>query len=468
MPTAVIVDVSASMLRPADPSDPSTTRQDVAQRGILHLLHHLEQHHEFEPVCILSMSSTCRELVPFGRKPSANKQAHKELRTSLYAMEAEDTACVSQALKQACKLLEERYGAVGGCQVVLVVDGGPSLSETNELEMVIPHLPRSVIFHIIAMGSEEELQYCEPYKTLAQASKGSFRDVVLPKDIGFYKRAFANLASSFYQPYRGSLLCGHLEAPIQLYPDPYLALNLSEHQGGAADESRAATTQAAIALRGCIPRDMLVADRADLQANFFKIPVASRHVVIPDKLVADAAAATAAAPALGSAAGSKQPLLPSALMNGLKDAGLVAVCHLDSSLADAAAAASLDGGQRGQEGGSRHKRARGDAGRVGQRAFGGGDCCFLVPLLMPTAAPATGADAGAGSAGDVLQLVVVIPRVGLDTGAPPLHKLVTTKFKDIPALGLGLGQAGSEADAHEGKEKKAKVVHMSKLRGLSA
>ena len=65
MPTAVIVDVSASMLRPADPSDPSTTRQDVAQRGILHLLHHIEQWHEFEPVCMISMSSSCQ--VPLGR-----------------------------------------------------------------------------------------------------------------------------------------------------------------------------------------------------------------------------------------------------------------------------------------------------------------------------------------------------------------------------------------------------------------
>ena len=54
------MDVSASILRPADPSDPTTTRQDVAQRGILHLLQHLEKWHEFEPICMVSMSSTCQ------------------------------------------------------------------------------------------------------------------------------------------------------------------------------------------------------------------------------------------------------------------------------------------------------------------------------------------------------------------------------------------------------------------------
>jgi len=64
MPTVVVMDVSASMLRLADPAEPSTTRQDVAQRGILHLLQYLEQWHEFEPVCMVSMSSSCQVRAP--------------------------------------------------------------------------------------------------------------------------------------------------------------------------------------------------------------------------------------------------------------------------------------------------------------------------------------------------------------------------------------------------------------------
>jgi len=277
-----------------DISDPSTTRQDVAQRGILHLLNHLEQWHEFEPVCMMSMSSSCQILVPFGKKASAN---HKELRTSLYGMDAEDTANVSQALRTACNVLQDNYSRnAQGCQVVLVVDGGPGLSEMKRLQRTIPTLSRAVIFHTIAMGSEEELQRCELYKTLAQGSNGSFRDVRLPKDITTYKRAFADLAHAFYQPLRAGLHCGHLQTPIQLYPDPNLGVNLSEHQGGVWGVGRdgersedaagggGGRVPAVLALRGCIPRELLLVDLPDapLVPSFFKIAVASRHIVVPD------------------------------------------------------------------------------------------------------------------------------------------------------------------------------------------
>jgi hypothetical protein len=86
------------------------------------------------------------------------------------------TPLMPQALEIACQQLEENYGAaVSGCQVVLVVDGGPSFLELRELERVIPHLPRSVVFHTVAMGSEAELQHCDIYKTLAQASRVRIR-----------------------------------------------------------------------------------------------------------------------------------------------------------------------------------------------------------------------------------------------------------------------------------------------------
>ena len=86
MPTVVVMDVSASMLRPADPTDPSTTRQDVAQRGILHLLHHIEQWHEFETVCMISMSSSCQ--VPVRTPARARPRAHAHARTPMRLTDA--------------------------------------------------------------------------------------------------------------------------------------------------------------------------------------------------------------------------------------------------------------------------------------------------------------------------------------------------------------------------------------------
>ena len=72
---------------------------------------------------------------------------------------------------------DHHYGKdAQGCQVVVVVDGGPSVSEVLALERVLPRLSRSVVMHFVAMGDEEELMHCDLYKTLAQTSQGSYRD----------------------------------------------------------------------------------------------------------------------------------------------------------------------------------------------------------------------------------------------------------------------------------------------------
>lgn len=202
MPTVVVLDVSASLLRPADLVDRETTRQDVAQRGaycfsekielrlnvffcvrlttvccpgVLHFLQWLERWQKFEPICLVTMSSTCRILVPF-------ETDHKTLRTALYDIALEDTASVTSGLSAACSLLQEQFGTdAAGCQVVLVVDGAPSFTEAEQLETIIPLLPRAVVFHILAMGTESEIAHCDIYKTLTSRSKGSFTHVRIPQ-----------------------------------------------------------------------------------------------------------------------------------------------------------------------------------------------------------------------------------------------------------------------------------------------
>lgn len=216
---------------------------------------------------------------------------------------------------------------------------------------------------------------------------------------GSYKRVFADLATSFFHPYRGTLHCGHLHTPIQLYPDPYLSHDLGNHQAGVgaggggggsvgdkhAGESRSPPLPSLVALRGCIPRDLLVSDRSNepLLPSFFKVPVASRHVLLPDSRKGEGG---------GVAAGARKDealtALPNTLMQALKEAGLVGVCHLirASDKGDSGA-----GGVREGRVGGRLKRGRAeqDSGALAQFGVSGG-CCFLVPMLMP----------GMGSGGD--------------------------------------------------------------------
>ena len=111
MPTIILLDVSASLLRPADPLDPSTTRQDIAQRGILQFLQWLEKWQELEPVSLITFSETCQILVPFTTN-------HAELRRALYDVSVQTTGRVGNALESACQIMEEQCGRrAPGCQV---------------------------------------------------------------------------------------------------------------------------------------------------------------------------------------------------------------------------------------------------------------------------------------------------------------------------------------------------------------
>ncbi len=112
MPTIILLDASASLLRPADAADPSTTRQDVVQRGVLHFLQCLEKMHEFEPIALLTYSTSCRVVVPFTTN-------HAELRKALYEVTVQSAGRVMNALETACQYMEDQCGRrASGCQVV--------------------------------------------------------------------------------------------------------------------------------------------------------------------------------------------------------------------------------------------------------------------------------------------------------------------------------------------------------------
>ena len=114
----------------------------------------------------MTMSSSCKVLVPFEDDPRTD---HKKLRTALYDIELEDTANVTEAMKAACSLLREKFSVSAvGCQVVIVVDGAPSFAELRQLRDIVNHLPKYIVFHIIAMGSDDELHRCSIYQTLAE------------------------------------------------------------------------------------------------------------------------------------------------------------------------------------------------------------------------------------------------------------------------------------------------------------
>ncbi|EKX51573.1 hypothetical protein GUITHDRAFT_102836 [Guillardia theta CCMP2712] len=254
------------------------------------------------------MSSSCKVLVPFEDDPRTD---HKKLRTALYDIELEDTANVTEAMKSACSLLREKFSVSAvGCQVVIVVDGAPSFAELRQLRDIVNHLPKSIVFHIIAMGSDDELHRCSIYQTLAERSRGLF-------DTGGYKNAFTMLAKRFFQPYQGMIVCGHFQTSITLYPDPNLAVDSSSHgMTGSRDVPNAPSSGPVppfIAIRGFIQKSVLVTEVKSDYAQF-KFPISSKHIVFPD---------------LRSNATPQQNCsFLYFLLNSLLADELVAVCHL--------------------------------------------------------------------------------------------------------------------------------------------
>lgn len=397
MPTVVVIDVSASLLRPADPSDPNTTRQDVAQRGILHLLQWLERWQELEPICLVTMGSESRVLVPF-------ETDHKKLRMALYDIAIEDGASISNGLLTACGLLHEHFGvSAEGCQVVMVVDGGPCFTELPALDALLPSLPRSMVFHALMLGTEAEVKRGSPfYQSLAARLRGSFTPILLPQDTGAYKRGFSGLAARFYHPYSASLVCGHMQCALMLYPDPNLGRDVPPaemHPAVAAEtvgggEGLGGT--AMVAIRGFIPKEAFVHVVGGVEVPM--IPVERKHVILPD-----ARGGGAEGESFAGAAGGETGAFLNLLLQALTTEEAVAVCHLRSGPASAA------GGEGGAAGG-------------GAGADLDDTACFIMP------------GSGGGKADKGQHLVLLVPRLAGETGAARLHLLASTPVFDIPAL----------------------------------
>ena len=170
----------------------------------MHLLQWMETWQENEPISLMTFSSSCRVLRPFGT-------SHSELRKALYEVlaphcrpsqrppgmppaqppsrhdgsavspafaaptryskpllpippnvplqiESEDGARVSQAVRAASSYLQDHCGLdAPGCQIVLVADGDCPFDDVPELEAAAAAFQPSTTVHVVAMGSDAEL-----------------------------------------------------------------------------------------------------------------------------------------------------------------------------------------------------------------------------------------------------------------------------------------------------------------------
>mmetsp|Transcript_21892 Transcript_21892/g.36251 ORF Transcript_21892/g.36251 Transcript_21892/m.36251 type:complete len:513 (+) Transcript_21892:57-1595(+) len=275
MPTCVLLDVSISVLRPVSPDDPDRTRIDLAQRGILHFLHFLEEYPQ-EFVSLLLFSSDIQILVPF----TADL---KLVRSALYDVNIKGSADVEGAVKSACSYCFQQWGEELQSNVILVSNSQPLSPQPDALQFSIPS---SVSIHVVSMGLEGELSD-NWYHQLARHNRGSFQWVNLSVEADsdskrrgestrLMKQAFDTIAREYYVPYRGVLACGNLSAPLQLHPDPNLSLprGVLECQTRCSDEEHKGVMYqfpSTLIVKGFIPANQVPPSRT---------PYLSRHAVI--------------------------------------------------------------------------------------------------------------------------------------------------------------------------------------------
>eukprot|EP00026_Physarum_polycephalum_P004956 Phypoly_transcript_04982.p1 GENE.Phypoly_transcript_04982~~Phypoly_transcript_04982.p1 ORF type:complete len:459 (+),score=83.58 Phypoly_transcript_04982:428-1804(+) len=248
MPTVLLVDVSLSLAH-ALQGEFLETYKELMQEGLLHLIQELEVNHPLELVSLVTFSSTGKVLVPFSRNFSA-------LKTALYNIQLEDKTNVTAGLQTTIGHVTKTLGTTLPVQIILVTNGCKLGGEPELLNLEIPFPAK---LHVIAYGEKSKIDV-DLFSNLTWKTKGYFQFLELPQAAPLMRQAFASLLEAHYLPYQGLLACGHLQAPITLYPNP-------------AQMSSPSSFPSLISIVGFIPNKRIPSP-----------PVVSRYFVLPQPL----------------------------------------------------------------------------------------------------------------------------------------------------------------------------------------
>jgi hypothetical protein len=204
------------------------TYKEVMQKGVLHLLQSLEEHHPLEYTALLTFSSTGKVFVPFTRDFAALKNA-------LFNLKIEDRSNVLSGLKIVTEYTSSSTNSFGSHFQVILVTNGCSSSGRLVIQSIIStdkrveadkimdfELPSNVKMHIIGFGTRANIN-ADVFSALAWKTKGTFEFIESPHGAPLMKQAFAKILEVHYVPYQGILACGHLHTRITLYPNPNFA-----------------------------------------------------------------------------------------------------------------------------------------------------------------------------------------------------------------------------------------------------
>ena len=217
MPTVILLDKSLSMRRPAGPEAHTETRLDLAIKGLEFFLSYLDRCFPMEYTCLMAFSSSCEVLAPFTRDT-------QELLEQLGQVTCVDRTDLYRALQCVVEAVISEWGMFVPCQIVLVTDGrfGLGLGGGGRPQPVC--LPFPCQLHVVCVASKKEVSAHSQLHPSVELAGIKTTSVHIPQSDPLTQSqvldTFGNLMTTYYQPYLGTLKCGHLQFEVSLSPSP--------------------------------------------------------------------------------------------------------------------------------------------------------------------------------------------------------------------------------------------------------
>ncbi|XP_059151327.1 integrator complex subunit 14-like [Physella acuta] len=232
MPTVIALDVSLSMSRPVVLTDTSEEyqRRHLAIHGINIFLDYLTANYKLEFVSLVAFSYLYEQLSTFTRD-------YNSVRTALNRVEAFSKTCIETALNGIRNVISDEWNHTP-CQVLLITDGSigvgtgslkRSLETINLRQSVEEKFPLPFSFpcklHIVCIGNPNEpdvrsaLPYYQKLIDIGQQG-GELFTIDGPISFKSVEDVFNRLAEKYYNPFCGTLTCGHFNCAINLFPKP--------------------------------------------------------------------------------------------------------------------------------------------------------------------------------------------------------------------------------------------------------
>ncbi|XP_069480343.1 integrator complex subunit 14 [Ambystoma mexicanum] len=231
MPTVVVMDVSLSMTRPVSiEGTEEYQRKHLAAHGLTMLFEHMATNYKLEFTAMVIFSSLWELMVPFTRD-------YNTLQEALSNMEDYDKTCLEAALAGICNVVQQEWGGVVPCQIVLVTDGCLGIgrgslrhslatlgqrTDSNRFPLPFPFPSK---LYIMCMANLEELQSTDALDCLEQLidlnnGEGQIFTIDGPLCLKNVQSMFGKLIDLAYTPFHAVLRCGHLSSDVQVFPRP--------------------------------------------------------------------------------------------------------------------------------------------------------------------------------------------------------------------------------------------------------